>query len=224
MKGKDITPSKGIELTREEKRVAISLGGVEIRHEDKPVRGEVIETGFVYLLVDCSGSMATSNKLNQAKKGAINFAREARNKEYLIGLIQFDSSATHLCEPQREIAALERYFRKMETGGSTNMAEAIQIANQRLKERKGSRVMVVITDGMPDSQEETLAAAQEAKKNGIDIITIGTDDADGEFLKKLASRTELGVKVSREQFEKSITSTAKMLQQLGPGKTGKKGR
>ncbi|MDO8686732.1 MAG: VWA domain-containing protein [Candidatus Berkelbacteria bacterium] len=221
MNGKDITHGKGIELTRTEKRITISSGGVDIRHEDKPTSGEVMGTGFVYLLVDCSGSMADSNKLAQAKKGAINFAKEALSKEYFIGLIQFESSATHICEPQREIAILEGHLKKIGAGGGTNMAEAIKIADQKLKDRKGSRVIVVITDGMPDSREATLAAAQEAKKNGIDIITIGTDDADEAFLKKLASRTELGVKVSREQFEKGIASTAKMLPQLGPGKKGK---
>lgn len=221
MQGKDVTSSKGIELTREEKRVVISSGGVEIRRQDKPVRGEMAGEGFVYLLVDCSGSMTAGNKLAQAKKGAINFAKEARNKGYLIGLIQFESSATHLCEPQQEITVLERHLKRMETGGGTNMAEAIETADQKLKDRKGSRVIVVITDGMPDSQETTLAAAQEAKKNGIDIITIGTDDADQDFLKRLASRTELGVKVPREQFETGITSMAKMLPQLGPGKKGR---
>ena len=84
--------------------------------------------------------------------------------------------------------------------------------------KKGLLVMVIITDGVPDSQVEALTEAEQAKKKGIEIITIGTDDADSNFLKKIASRANLGVKVTREQFKEGITSAAKMLPQLGSGK------
>lgn len=216
---------KGIEIIKDsqDKRIAISQEGLEIRREGKSLSFEVMETGYVYLVVDRSESMSWGDKLNQAKKGAINFAKEARNKEYLIGLIQFESFATHLCEPVRDISILKRHLENMRAGGFTNMAEAIQIANQNLQNKKGFRVMVIVTDGEPTygeptPEEATLKAAKEAKIIGIDIITIGTDDADREFLKELASRTNLGVKVSREQFGKAITSAAKMLPQLEHGR------
>lgn len=221
---KDI--SQGIEITRkpEDKRIAISEQGLEIRHEGKPISFEMPTAGFVYLVVDCSGSMEEGNKLNQAKKGTINFAKEARNKGYLTGLIKFESSATHLCEPVRDVSVLEKEVERINIGGSTNMAAAIVLAHQKLNNRKGTRVMVLVTDGMPTEYgdpELSLRAGERAKKDGIDIITIGTDDADSNFLKRLASRTDLGVKVSREQLGISITSAAKILPQLGPGKSGR---
>jgi hypothetical protein len=43
------------------------------------------------------------------------------------------------------------------------------------------------------------------------VITIGTDDADKDFLSRLASRAELSVKVSRDQLGQSIASAVKML-------------
>jgi len=211
---------KGIEVTKhgDDKRIVISHHGVEIRSEGKPVRDTVTGVGYVYLVVDCSGSMEEGNKLNQAKKGAMNFANEALNKGYLTGLIKFDSSAAHLCEPTRDISLLERRLKNIEIGGSTNMAEAINMAFQKLRNRNGLRVIVIATDGMPDSEEEALYEAEQAKKARIDIITVGTDDADKDFLRKLASRSDLGVKVSREQFGKGISSVAKMLPQLESGK------
>jgi uncharacterized protein YegL len=75
--------------------------------------------------------------------------------------------------------------------------------------------MVIVTDGMPDNAQATLEEAQEAKNNRIDIITIGTDDANEEFLKKLASRTELNVMVASDQLEQGIASTVKMLPLYG---------
>jgi len=53
--------------------------------------------------------------------------------------------------------------------------------------------------------------AGEAKNAGIEIITIGTDDADEEFLRLLASRKELATKVIREQLGQAIADAAKML-------------
>jgi len=218
MEKKDIFSGKGIEIIKtQDKRITVSQEGIEIKREGKPISFEAPTVGFVYLAVDCSGSMS-GDKLSQAKSGAINFAKDALEKGYLTGLIQFESSAAHLCEPTKEISVLEKYLKQIGAGGSTNMAEAIQIAHQRLGKKKGLRVMVIATDGMPDSKGKALDKAQQAKKEGIEIITIGTDDADRNFLKKLASRTDLGVKVAREQFGESITSAAKMLPQLGPVK------
>ena len=71
--------------------------------------------------------------------------------------------------------------------------------------------MVVITDGMPDHEEKALDAARDAKERGIDIITVGTDDADRVFLEKLASRKDLVVVVKSEQLGEGITSAAGML-------------
>lgn len=217
---KGIVSGEGIEITKRDKRIVVSPGGIEIRREGRLVSGEVVRMGFVYLVVDCSGSMAGGNKLSQAKKGALNFAEDTLTKGYLTGLIQFGSSATHLCEPQRGVSVLHHHLEMMSAEGGTNMVDAIELATTRLKDKKGFRVMVIVTDGMPtagepDPQTATLLVAQRAKKKDIDIITIGTDDADRGFLRKLASRTELTVMVSRDHLGRGITSAAKML----PGKS-----
>jgi Mg-chelatase subunit ChlD len=212
---------KDVEITRRanDKQVAIAQHGVEIGHEGKPVNIE-LGGGFVYLAVDCSPSMEGS-KLAQAKRAAISFAEEARNKGYYVGLIQFHSYATHLCEPSRDISLLKQHLESIEVGTGTHIAEAVELARKKLEGRKGALAMVIATDGMPNGPGDprtSLEAGRRAKANGIDIITIGTDDADQQFLQKLASRTELGVKVARAQFEQAITSAAKKLPML-PGRS-----
>jgi Mg-chelatase subunit ChlD len=192
--------------------VSISKKGIEIRHEGKPVSSAAL-TGYVYLLVDCSASME-GDKLKHAKKGALNFAKDALGKGYLTGLIRFDSSSKLICEPFKDVSNLEKRLVGLEIGDTTHMAKAINLAHELLKEMQGTRVMVVVTDGMPNGPGDPIAsldAGQNAKRNRIDIIAIGTDDADQEFLKRLASRAELGIKVPSKQLEKTITSSAKML-------------
>lgn len=169
--------------------------------------------GLVYLVIDCSGSMA-GDKLAQARRGALDFAKKARTKGYSAGLIQFHSYATHVCEPIRDISLLRRHLEGMEVGGDTHMAEAIELADKKLQGREEALAMVIVSDGMPNGPgdpEASLEAGKRAKRKGIGIITIGTDDADHAFLAKLASRSELGVKVPVVQFEQAISSAAKKL-------------
>ncbi len=204
------------DITRrpDDTRVSVSSRGIEIKRQGRPVGGEVGGSGWVYLAIDCSASMA-GDKLTQAKRGAIDFFPEARQKGYAVGLVSFETAATHICEPQRDLAVIRLYVDKLERGISTDMAGGIQLATDKLQGRSGARAIVVVTDGIPDSEKDALAAAREAKNGGIDIITIGTDDADHDFLKRLATRNDLSVMVPSNDLGQGIASTAKMLPGTG---------
>jgi hypothetical protein len=67
---------------------------------------------------------------------------------------------------------------------------------------------MIITDGMPDSENAALEAAKNAKMAGIEIMAIGTDDANQEFLDKLVSREGLGVLVDNSRLMLSIGEMA----------------
>ncbi len=185
--------------------------------------------GWVYLLVDCSGSMA-GDKLEQAKKGAYAFAKDALAKGYSTGLIEFYGVASHLSDPTKDLTLLQKHIDSLTAKKAskaqafisafrpsiygTNIAEAIRLAHDKLKSKEGIKAMVLVTDGQPTARgdpQTSLKAGQDAKDDGIDIITIGTGDADQQFLKKLASKTELGMKVDEDELQKAITSSVNLL-------------
>ena len=187
------------------------------------------DDGWVYLLIDCSGSMA-GDKLAKAKLGAAGFAKEAISKGYSVGLVSFYGIANHLCEPTKDMGLLQSNIDRLQAKKAgkarrfigvfhrgafgTNIAAAIRVARQRLSNRTGTRAIVIITDGQPNASgdpDATLRAGKRATRDGIDIITIGTDDADQRFLNKLASTTELSMKVSRQAFQETIVSAANLL-------------
>src|SRR3972149_4469133 len=211
--------SERSDATRNPKGDESPPNGFEIRRKDSS-RSEGV--GWAYLLVDCSVSMA-GDKFDQAKRGAAGFARDAIDKGYATGLIQFYWSASHLSEPTRDTSTLEHNIDRLKLkkvglgealgslfhkwGGGSNMAEGIRLAHQRLMGRTGNKAMVIVTDGQPNAPgapETSLHAGEAAKKDGIDIISIGTDQADQEFLKKLASRADLGMKVNPEDLQETI--------------------
>lgn len=207
MKNRETT---GMTKAVQDNRVSIKQGRIEIRREGKPVSGQLAGNGSVYLVVDCSGSMG-GHKLVRAKLGAMEFAKEAWIKGYAVGLIQFASSAEHLCEPQRQAQLLQHSLELLVADGSTNLSEGIELAAKNLTTKSTPKVMVIITDGKPDSRTNALNAALQAKRAAIDIITIGTEDADQALLRELASRADLAMAVAANQLDQGIASSARML-------------
>ncbi len=203
---------KGIEIVRRGASAGSApSGGISVNTEGQRINLHFeTQQGYAYLVIDCSGSM-NGYKLEQAKKGIIDFAKDAIKKEYLVGVISFDSEASHLCEPVRDMKVLQSCLQSLVPGGTTNMTDAIKLAHARLKLFDGNRAIVIATDGKADDEQAALTAGKQARSEGIDIITIGTDDAEQEFLQNLASRKELGSKVSKEQFATTIASASNLL-------------
>lgn len=183
--------------------------GMKVRIRGKQTASLAMDA--VYLLIDCSISMSGGTKLQQAKDGAKKFAQDAQRKGYSIGLIMFSSNAVCLFNHQQTHEFdLNSGIDGMTSAGSTNMTEAIEIAIEKLG-YAGSRAMLIATDGEPNNRESALNAAKKAKNLGIEILVIGTDDADINFLRKLATSTELAGKVPAAQFKDAISLMADRL-------------
>jgi molecular chaperone DnaK len=207
--------NKGIEIIRKSSKrdLAPVSGGIEIRRQGKPISGRIDVEAYAYVLIDCSRSMG-GKKLDQARKGALNFAKDAMTRGYLTGLIQFNNQAKLLCEPQKDFSALGKSLKSLATGSTTHIAEAITLARAQLNKKPGSRTIVLVTDGKPngpDDPQASISAAEASRNDGINIIAIGTDDADQAFLAKIASKKEQGIKVAISDLGKAITSSAFLL-------------
>lgn len=166
---------------------------------------------LVYLVIDCSGSMSGS-KLEQAKKGSLDFAKTAFSDGYSVGLISFSDKTFHICSPINNLSELTMGINRLKVQGGTNMAPAIEEVISQFKQKTDAlRAMVIVTDGLTINPQSVLQVAEKAKRSGISILTIGTDDADFSFLSKLASDTNLAKKVENNYLEEAISHVAKML-------------
>jgi Mg-chelatase subunit ChlD len=210
----------GIQISRQSSNKEISIvgGAIKIAASEEPITSSfVVNWGRIFMILDCSRSMK-GKKLEQARQGIVDFAKDALKKEYKVGIIKFSDRAEHLCESTGDIEILKNSIKDLRASGGTNLTAAIKIAHEKLKDFSNStRVMVVATDGMPDNVKSSLVAANAARDEGIEIITIGSDDADKEFLKMLASRSELSTKVSSDMFAQAITNASLLL--MSPKRT-----
>lgn len=124
----------------------------------------------------------------QAAKNAIRelLGISDRSKSHL-GLISFSTKAQVHQEPTPNFDRLQYFVDRLDTGGCTNMAEALRVGLEQAPNR-----VILVSDGEPDSEAATLIQARRyaERKIPIDAIYIGLPDEDGAlFLRKLCEMT-----------------------------------
>jgi len=161
------------------------------------------------LLIDTSGSMAGA-KIEQAKSGAIDFAHSATSKGYATALAIFADRAAMVCDPSIDAAHFTKKVSRLEVGlvgGTTDLAAGLVLAGKFPE----LAAVVIVTDGQTNSNKAALEAGARLKSRGVDIICIGTDDADSDFLKRLATRSDLAVHVASQELRSAITGASRLL-------------
>jgi len=199
---------KSQQLTAIGNRVNMMVRRLE-EQSGKPLVAREKPSRLVYLALDISGSMA-GEKLSQAKAGALAFAKDAFAKDYGIGLISFSDNATLLVEARTGGSLAPSNLESLNAAGGTNMAAALQVACGKLKNKPGDKVICIVSDGEAD-RETTFRARDEARAAGIEIMTLGVDGADMEFLNALATRKDLSVHVPTSKLQIGMQSMAKLL-------------
>ena len=137
--------------------------------------GEVsCDKASVCLLIDESGSMST-RRLDAARETAILIKEAVKDVESLdLFIYGFGGSNMHVYQEGRKC---ERYsLGSLSSEGGTPTGEAMQVAFKRMSRNSyPASLMLVITDGDPDSREAVKEADEKLRKIGVIPIGIGID-------------------------------------------------
>lgn len=151
------------------------------------------------LLIDVSGSMR-GDPLNQAVKAATKLICEIIDlRVHSLGIISFGDYVEEIHSLSQNRDSLIRSLGQLEAYGGTFMEKAIQLGASTLLEREGQKhkVLMIVTDGAPNSREATKQEANGAKNRGIDIITIAAGEgADSGYLSQLATERNFAFSIS----------------------------
>lgn len=163
---------------------------------------------FIHLLVDISGSMNSSaigvvrgsrknlkNRCYYACKCALALALALDGVDgvtteatFFPGGQEDDAYEIALMAHEKAHNVKDRFCQ--EPRGSTPMAEAIWYAIEEVEKLKCHRnIVIIITDGMPNSVEQTKLALDNCKERDIEVYTIGLNR--NEVLKELFERFEV---------------------------------
>ena len=167
----------------------------------------------VLLLIDTSGSMS-GEKITQAKQGALDFAQSVNVQGCATALAIFADKAAMVCDATVDANLFERKISGLRVGlvgGGTNLMTGLKLAEkfERLN------AVVIVTDGQTGCPQDALMVADRLKARGIEILCIGTDDADRDFLAQLASRDDLSLHVDAADLRTSMSQASGLL--LGAG-------
>jgi Mg-chelatase subunit ChlD len=194
-------------------RNEIGVNGL-IRLEDKDKLIASVRPVYqrkVILLIDSSQSMDTGSKKQFATAGAIEFSVRALQLHYAVGVIGFADKAVLICKPTTDTARIQKACGLWPVTGGTYIGSGLLMARNHVEPGTEKDVIVVITDGQDGLPQETLAIASEVKAMGVEILVIGTDDADQDFIQQLASRPDLGLKVDRALWTAAISEASRLL-------------
>lgn len=172
--------------------------------------------GEVYLVLDNSASMQEGDKLPQLKDGAKSFVAEATEKGQAVGVIKFGEVATHLISPQLELNKGITSIINSISGneGSTMMIPALRLAHQYFRNTRVKKTILLVTDGSPtdyEGREKVIEVANEIKRTGIEILTIGCGSANSDFLKRLATDATRGELVADNDLKNGMKRMAGLL-------------
>jgi molecular chaperone DnaK len=189
------------------------LGLPPQRQAAAPAEAELIR---VFLLIDVSASM-TGQPLIEAQTAAEEFLSKCDFTTMEVGLISFSSLVTLQSAATSNVRRLHAAVNRIEAQGSTNLTDALEMARGQLVAADRKRYIVILTDGYPDAAESAVEQALAAQKQGIEIVAIGTGDADRDYLRRLASSQQASIFARSGELVQTFGHIARVIAQGGRG-------
>jgi molecular chaperone DnaK len=178
----------GRELPIRKEALPADMSWVYGSPRDKKVLGHKT----VYLAVDLSGSMSGAPLAN-AKQALRVFIDKSDLAHTSVGLLSFASRVRLDTSTTQDAARLHRVIRDWDITSDLGICSTSHPFDEllaELKDVKGRRLAVVLTDGIWSCQAEAEQCARACHQAEIEIIAIGFGSADEDFLRRLATSPE----------------------------------
>ncbi len=141
-------------------------------------RREGRESNLVLFVVDASGSMAASRRMQAVKGAVLSLLLDAYQRRDKVGLICFRGVGAELLLPPTSSAdAAARRLETMPTGGRTPLAAGLTEAyatlrREKLRDPLRRPLLVVVTDGRHNAGGEPGPAAGLLRRDGVAAVVV----------------------------------------------------
>ena len=176
-----------------------SSEGVAINVLDQDIRDKIrvgkVSTATLFV-VDASGSMGASNRMESAKGAVLSLLMDSYQKRDKVGMVAFRGNTADVLLPLSSSVDLAfKRLRELPTGGKTPLSAGFNSGLNLLLTALGKNeeiipIMILISDGRANVplwdggiKEELRKIAEEARSAGIHLIVLDTESAGGAFIK-----------------------------------------
>ena len=131
------------------------------------------------LMIDTSGSMNYSDKMEGAQDAARSYVEQMRPADHTALLTFADD--IQLVQPfTNDATQLQKAIGRLRADGGTPLYDALVEGVDALEHQPGRRALLLLTDGRddPGSQATVAQAIDRAKQAGLDVQVIGLGDRD----------------------------------------------
>lgn len=151
----------------------------------------------IVLAIDCSSSMNeqferskdSHTKLEAAQHAATQFIDQLDLKIDRVAVVSFNENAKIEQPLTNDRAKICNAILQLEADGNTAIHVGLQAARQALGalgEASPARAVIILSDGQ-SSRELAQAVAEDLKREGIQVISIGIGDVNAELMQSLAT-------------------------------------
>lgn len=135
------------------------------------------------IVLDIDTSLSTRKDLPLELASARRFANTILRPVDGLSLYDFSETVNQDVPFTSDLKVIDRGIQRVHTGAATALYDAIYLGSQALENRKGRKVLVVITDGgdtvSQTNYQEALRAAQEAEAIVYSIIDVPIEASAG---------------------------------------------
>ena len=170
----------------------------------------------VFLLIDVSSSM-TGQPLIEAQTAAREFLSKCDLTTMEVGLISCSTLVALQSPATSNLRRLHAAVHRLEAEGSTNLTDALEMARGQLVAGDRKRYIVLLTDGYPDAPESAIEQATGARQQEIEVVAIGTGDADRDYLRRLASSEQASIFARSGELVQTFGHIARVIAEGGRG-------
>lgn len=166
----------------------------------------------VILLIDTSSSM-WGGKLSEVQAAATGFVERQNLTVNNLAIVEFSSNSQVLTNFDADKTELKQAIANLTPSGGTNLSQGLKTVASLLRNSNTPNILL-FTDGQPNDPRASKSIAREIREAGINLVTVGTGDANSNYLTSLTENPDLVFFANSGEIDQAFRAAEKAISQL----------